>query len=258
MIEVKFFGGAKKSFDNDNITIKQDGLTIKDLLSYLMKNKPKDTPDLDVENLLIAINGIDSSAKDGLYTKLNAGDTVSIIPIIHGGSSQRTQFKILNSLVELMEVSKNQKNAINFLENIRKKFQRLKIQGISSRFVLGKSHIKKIIGLSLTAKKNKLLLSNKLETDILMRFAGTNQILRAIETVGIKKGNNFIIIAIGNKTELNKLHREVEPFLSSLLFNDDNHIFLKKQFKISKNQMNSIISKAPLEDLLLEKAAILF
>jgi len=40
-------------------------------------------------------------------------------------------------------------------------------------------------------------------------------------------------------------------------FPKNNSAFLKKHFHISKTQMNSIISKNPLEDLLAEKGAIL-
>ncbi len=35
-------------------------------------------------------------------------------------------------------------------------------------------------------------------------------------------------------------------------------LFLKKYFKITKKQLDSVYSKNPLEDILVEKAAILF
>ena len=38
-------------------------------------------------------------------------------------------------------------------------------------------HLKKILSLSLESEKNNVLLSKKLETDILMRFALTNKSL---------------------------------------------------------------------------------
>ena len=257
MITIKFLGGAKKSFATDKITIEQNDLTIQKLVDYLLNNKPQNTLELDVNNLLIAVNGVDSSAIQGKLTKLKTGDIVTIIPIIHGGSNRRTQFNISNSIVELMEVKKTKKSNIDFLDDLRKKFPKLMIQGISSRFILNKSHAKKIITISLESKKNHILLSKRLETDIIMRFACTTQIAQAIQTAGIKKNYGFFIIVIGKKSFLDKLYNDIKPLLNPVPFSKNNKRFLKKQFKISNKQMNSIISKSPLEDLLAEKAAIL-
>ena len=61
----------------------------------------------------------------------------------------------------------------------------------------------------MNSDKANVLLSKKLETDILLRFAATTQISDAISSVGIKPKNNFILIAIGNKTALDKLHVKI-------------------------------------------------
>ena len=76
MITVKFLGGAKKSFSTDKTTINFDESTIQKLLDYLLANKPKDSLELDVNNLLIAVNGIDSSALQGKMTKLHTQQLV--------------------------------------------------------------------------------------------------------------------------------------------------------------------------------------
>ena len=70
MIQVKLLGGAKKSFSADMISIDKDNLTIAELIDYLQKTKPENTPDLDVNNLLVVVNGVDSSAIEGKITKL--------------------------------------------------------------------------------------------------------------------------------------------------------------------------------------------
>ena len=100
------------------------------------------------------------------------------------------------------------------------------------------------------------MLSNKLETDILMRFALTTQISDAIRTVGIKPKTNFFIIAIGNKKTLHSLYLELMP-ISTNIFSKNNENYLKKHFKITKRHIDSIYSKNPLADLLIEKAAVL-
>ncbi len=89
-----------------------------------------------------------------------------------------------------------------------------------------------------------------------MRFATTNQIEKAINIVGVKEKINFDVIAIGQKSQLNKLHDFLKLFkLSKIIKN--NTSFLIKQFKISKKQRDITHSKNPIEDLLVEKAAIL-
>ena len=257
MITVKFLGGAKKSYSTDSIEIEQNDLTIQELLDYLIKNKPVNDYTLDVNNLLIAVNGVDSSAIQGLETKLKTDDIVSIIPIIHGGSPNRIQFQISKSTVELFEIKIPKKLKIDFLDDLRKKFPNLIIQAISSNYILSKSHAQKIISISQMARKNNNLLSKKIETDILLRFAGTTQINEAIKRVGIKQEKSFILITIGSKTSINKLFLEIKLLQSKISFAKNHENFLKKEFNITKKQLDSIMSKSPLEDLLAEKAAIL-
>lgn len=257
MIQVKLLGGAKKSLSTDKITIDEDNLTVQELLDIIQKSKPKDTPELDENNLLIAVNGVDSSALDGKITKLKNNDVVSIIPVIHGGSSN-TIFPISKFFVELFEIKPNKIQNIDFLTDLRKKYPDLTIQGIFAKYVLSKSHAKKIIKISFEAQNNHIMLSKKLETDILMRFACTTQISKAIETAGLKPKQSSIIVALGKRSSLIKLHSELKPFLNSKTISKNNSQFLKKQFKISKKQIDSIYSKNPLEDLLVDKAAVLF
>ena len=85
MIKIKLLGGTKKSFPTDNFDIENDSLTVSQLIQLLQKSVPKDLPQLDIKNILIAINGIDSSTLEGLATVLKDRDVVSIIPVVHGG-----------------------------------------------------------------------------------------------------------------------------------------------------------------------------
>ena len=257
MITVKLLGGAKKSFVSDIIKINENDLTIQKLLNILLEKKPKNTPDLDLNNTLVAVNGVESSALNGVQTKLKTNDVVSIIPIIHGGINSRIQFKISSSLIELFKIKIDHNFGDKFLEDLRKKFPNLVLQGISSDYILSKTHAKKIIAISLGSKKNNTLLSKKLETDIIMRFAGTTQISYALERIGIKRTKIFFIIAIGRKLSLNALYQHIQQFLNSKPFSADNYDLLKNFFKITNQHLDAITTKTPLEDLLTEKAAIL-
>ncbi len=256
MINVKFLGGVKKSFLTDRLDINKSNVSVDELLKIILSLKPENTPDLDIDNTLIAINGVDSSAMEGKTTIIKNNDVVTLIPIIHGGSSKRVIFTISKKIIQMMEI-KSQKNIdITFLDDLRNEFPKLKIQAISSNFILNLSHAKKILSLSLISQKNKSLLSNRLETDILMRFALTSQISDAIIKTGIKSNKNFILIAFGDKKQLDSMHSKLLPCTIEP-FSKDNSKFLKKYFKINKKHLDATFSKNPLEDLLVEKAAIL-
>jgi len=256
MVTVNLVGGAKKLFSSEKLELKIDTITIENLLDLLLKIKPKNTPDLDTNNILIAINGADSSSMDGKKTLVKNSDLVSIIPIIHGGANKKIVLNVGKKIVQIVEIKGSKKTDVSFLENLRKDFPKLKLQAISSKFILNSYHLKKILFISIKSEQENVLLSNKLETDILLRFAATKQIGDAILSVGIKPNTNFILIAIGSKTELEKLYRKLNSLIIGI-FSKDNSPFLKKYFKITKKQLDSIYSKTPLEDLLIEKGAIL-
>jgi hypothetical protein len=89
-----------------------------------------------------------------------------------------------------------------------------------------------------------------------MRFALSLQISNAISSAGLKPSTNFILIAIGNKNYFNSLYSELSDSCVNL-FSKNNDLFLKKHFNISKKYVDTVYSKTPLEDILVEKASIL-
>ena len=256
MVTIKFVGGAKKSFSTDQLEIDADGITIENLLELILKIKPPNTPSLDTNNILVAVNGADSSAMKGKLTMIKNTDVVSIIPVIHGGSNKKIVFHIGNKLVQVLEIKGTKQTDVSFLDGLRKEFPKVKLQAISSRFILNSYHLNKVLSISILSEKEGLLLSNKIETDILMRFAAVQQISEAISLIGIKPSQNFILIAIGNKLDLEKIYKKLNPLVIDI-FEKNNSAFLKKHFKISKKQIEAVYSKNPLEDLLIEKAAVL-
>jgi tRNA threonylcarbamoyladenosine modification (KEOPS) complex Cgi121 subunit/molybdopterin converting factor small subunit len=257
MITVKLLGGTKKSFSTDKLEISSDLTTIASLLDYLEKNTPNNTPHLDLNNILVAVNGVNSSALQGKETTLKSGDVVSIIPLVHGGKSKRIQFDLMKNTVELVRLKQTQ-DPISFIESLREKYQNLVIQGIATSHILNVVHVKKTVVISLSAQKAGTLLSNKIETDILMRFACTRQISDAISKVGVKKDADSILMIIGKKPNIEKLYNHIKELLQENVFPKDNSKFIQKEFKITKKQLDCVISKTPLEDLLAEKSATLF
>jgi tRNA threonylcarbamoyladenosine modification (KEOPS) complex Cgi121 subunit/molybdopterin converting factor small subunit len=258
MITVKLLGGARKSFSSDKLEIQNDSMAISDLLNHLQMSIPQNLPSLDLDNILVAVNGVDSSALQGKETLLKNGDVVTIIPLVHGGKSKRVQFTLLNTTVELVRLKKTVKDPIKFLESMREKYPHLVIQGIQALYVLNVGHVKKTLAISLSAQKADTLLSNKIETDILMRFACTRQISDAISKVGVKINTYSILIMVGKRSLLEKLFHEIEGLLQDNVFTKDNSKLIKKEFGITQKELECIISKTPLEDLLAERSAVLF
>jgi len=238
----------------DEIFVDIENTTIHDLTKQLMEKKPPNTLALDVENMLIAVNGIDSSALSGRDTILSSDDTVSIIPVIHGGA--RVRFDILGRNAEMFVIRGRRRFGSKYVDELRASHKKLAIQAVSSKLVLGASHTKKIIYLSLHAKRRGLLLTKKLETGILLRFACTTQISSAIELAGAAPGRDFVLLAIGPQPDLDALYHKVKEHLARKSMSDHS-AYLKREFRINKKHMDSVSSTSPLEDILVEKASIL-
>lgn len=257
MITVKLLGGAKRSFPSDRLSIENSSMTVCDLLAFLQNSIPKDRPAFDTRNILVAINGVDSSVLQGDKTSLKDGDTVSIIPIVHGGSKTRIDLGILGYNVEIIRLGKTNTDPIQLLESLRIKFPEIVIQGIKEKYVLSIKHARRVIEISLAALKAGNMLSNKIETDILMRFACSRQISDAISKVGLQTGNDSILIMIGKKSLIDKLVDEISHMLKPITPFPKHANFIRKEFKITKKELNCIISKEPLEDILVERSAVL-
>lgn len=257
MITVKLLGGAKRSFSSDKISIEKSPMTVSDLLVFLQDLVSKNMPAFDAKNVLVAINGIDSSALQGAETSLRDGDVVSIIPVVHGGGKISVNFRISNHNVELARLKKTGTDPIKLLENLRIRFPDVIIQGIRLQYVLSTSHAKRIIEISLAASKSNILLSNKIETDILMRFACTRQISEAINKIGLRENSDSMLIMIGKKSLIKKLLAEISHITESILPFPNNTNFIKKEFNITKKGLDCIMSKTPLEDLIVERSAVL-
>lgn len=71
--------GKSVSIDAERITV----ATLLELLQARMP--PSDEPTLSRANTLVAVNGIEVSALHGEATALSDNDTVTLIPISHGG-----------------------------------------------------------------------------------------------------------------------------------------------------------------------------
>ncbi|GEM_PF-123575 len=257
MITVRLLGGAKRPFLSDKISVDSRGMAVSDLVAYLQRLVQEGRPAFDAKNVLIAVNGVDSSAMQGGRTMLKDGDVVSIIPVVHGGGKSRISFKVLGYNVELIRIGKKVDDPIGFLEGLRKRFPKKVIQGIRAKYILGTQHASRIVEISVAAQRSGTMLSNRVETDMLMRFAGSRQISEAIKKAGLRRGEDSILVVIGRSLLPRTFFSEMRGIIKPILPYPNNANYIKKEFNIPKKELGCLISQNPLEDVLVERSAVL-
>lgn len=257
MITVKLLGGSKRSFGSDKIEFDKKSLVLSDLLSLLQNMVQDGRPSIDTGNIIIAINGVDSSVLNGNKTLVTDGDVISIIPVVHGGTKLSISFRISNSRVELFRLGKNRVSHRRLLDDMRARYPSLLIQGVRAKYVLSSRHARRVIEVSLEAQRVGTMLSKKTETDMLMRFAATRQISGAIDKAGMREGEDSILIVIGKKPLVNKLCSEIGHALKPVEPFPKNDAFLKKEFGIRRKELGCVLSANPIEDLLVERSSVL-
>ncbi len=84
MITINLLGGAKKIVGSSTIVFDKSIASISEILVFLQQHAI-DSKILDEKNILIAVNGIESSALSGNNTVAKTGDVITIVSVVHGG-----------------------------------------------------------------------------------------------------------------------------------------------------------------------------
>ena len=84
MITLKLLGGIKNAIGKNSLVINKPQSTLKEIFEEL-RIKAKDSKIVNEKNLMISINGVDSSVIGGKDAIIKTGDIVTIVTIIHGG-----------------------------------------------------------------------------------------------------------------------------------------------------------------------------
>lgn len=84
MITVDLLGGIRKTVGFSTVNINVTNSSINEILALLekdydLKNKIKE------DEIMIAINGVESSVLGGRGAKISSGDTITILSVVHGG-----------------------------------------------------------------------------------------------------------------------------------------------------------------------------
>ncbi len=84
MINIKLLGGIKKTAGRSSLILDKHIASISEVLTFLRDNV-RDPRILDSDNILVTINGADSSMLSKDDNILKTGDSVTIVTIVHGG-----------------------------------------------------------------------------------------------------------------------------------------------------------------------------
>ena len=84
MINIKLLGGIKKAAGRSSLVLDKPIASISEVL-MLLKDNVNDPRILDADNILVTINGADSSMLSKDEDTLKTGDSVTIVTIVHGG-----------------------------------------------------------------------------------------------------------------------------------------------------------------------------
>jgi molybdopterin converting factor small subunit len=84
LITLKLLGGVKFAIGKNSLVIDKSQSTVKEIIEEL-KNEAIEPKLLNENNLMVSVNGIDSSVTGGKETVIKTGDVITIVTIIHGG-----------------------------------------------------------------------------------------------------------------------------------------------------------------------------
>jgi molybdopterin synthase sulfur carrier subunit len=85
LILIKLLGGAKKAIGSPSIVFDKPIASVSEIFSFLLKNAVEPNL-LKPSNILIAINGVESSTLSGNNTIVKTGDTITVVTVVHGGT----------------------------------------------------------------------------------------------------------------------------------------------------------------------------
>jgi tRNA threonylcarbamoyladenosine modification (KEOPS) complex Cgi121 subunit len=143
------------------------------------------------------------------------------------------------------------------VDMLRAQHGRVSIQAVNANSVYGEEHVRGVLKIVFEADKRRVMLTNRRETELLVRLACTNQIAEAIRRAGLKKDEAGCFIAFSQDSE--SIHQFERQIRSEFDLND----FVLKPSEDKKIRLASMLSlTTKLDDsefllYLLEKAAIL-
>ncbi len=253
MITVRLLGGARKAVGKQAVDIDKPSVSVSEILKFLqgISAEPKL---LQPNNLIVAINGVDSAALQGENTVAKSGDAVTIVTVVHGGAD----YFFDGNHVLVIGVNDIVHDPGKLVDRMRAENKDVSIQAINADSVYGLDHVLGIIRIALEAERRKVMLANKFETELLMRLACTDQISEAIKRAGLKQGAPGCLIALSQD---NSALQQFASYVKENFVIDDTVLNTSKKKRKQLSGMLGLASSRFKDDeflhYLLERAAIL-
>ena len=139
-------------------------------------------------------------------------------------------FKIGKKHVYFHTVFLKDANYSAIINNFRKEFPDIFIQGLNTNIVYNYEHLFEVLKISNLAERRNIMCSNKIEIDFLLRIVGTNQISQAIKEGGVKIDNYIVFVILAYKLQIEKIKQK----FIDLFGNSQEEIFLDKKILLRK------------------------
>jgi len=252
MITIRLLGGAKKAVGKHTVDLDTPSASVTEILQFLT-GISANAGLLQPNNLIVAVNGVDSAALQGQQTLAKNGDTVTIVTVVHGG----VDYMINSTHASIIGVRRIGGDAGKLIARLRAEHMGVSIQAVNADAVYGADHLLGILRMTLEAEKRDVMIANKREIELLLRLACTDQISEAMKRAGLKDNASGCFVAFSQDSEelrrfSDKIKREFEV--------DDSILEPNKQKKAMQASVLGL--EAKLDDYkflqyLLERAAIL-
>ena len=252
MITIRLLGGVKKAVGKPAVNLDRPSASVSDILDFLTTISAEPRL-LHRSNLIITLNDVDSASLHGHNTMVKSGDTVKIVTVVHGGMDY-----MLNGYhVSITGIQTILDDPGKLVDMLRSQHSNVSIQAVNTNAVYGEEHVLGVLRIVLEAEKRKIMLTNRCETELLIRLTGTTQIAEAIRRAGLKKDTAGCFIAFSQDR---KLLRQFESQLKSKFHLNDSVLKPSEDKRIRLASMFGFATKLDDSEFLqylLEKAAIL-
>jgi tRNA threonylcarbamoyladenosine modification (KEOPS) complex Cgi121 subunit/molybdopterin converting factor small subunit len=194
MIRIRLLGGAKKAVGRPTVDFDKPAASVAEILQFLtgISTEPRL---LRPNNLIVAVNGIDSAALQGQQTVAKSGDIITIVTVVHGGAEHEL-YGFYASIIGVRRISEDPGKLVDRL----RASSTASIQAASADAVYGIEHVLGVMRMTFESERRNIMIANKRETELLLRLACTGQISEAIKRAGLKKdaAGCFVVFSENN------------------------------------------------------------
>jgi tRNA threonylcarbamoyladenosine modification (KEOPS) complex Cgi121 subunit/molybdopterin converting factor small subunit len=197
MITIRLLGGAKKAVGKPTVDFDKRSASVAEILQYLA-GISTDADLLQPNNLIVAVNGVDSAALQGQGTMAKSGDTITVVTVVHGGANHALD----GNHVSVIGISEVSEDGGKLVDKLRIRHGSVSIQAVDAGAVYGAGHVLGVLRMTLEAEKRKIMLANKRETELLLRLACTDRISEAMKRAGLKKDAPGCLVAFSEDSKV--------------------------------------------------------